>query len=284
MNTFYSIVSLSSSSHLGERINIGLICLDEKQVFFHYSKAKLSVVGSLFSSSAQDLAKSALTSVQQAAKDNAIQNERLLFDEEDKKSSHFSIAYLNYLNRYNNNLIQFSEPEPIQVTLNKEIFERLFQKFIFDTETFDAPKKPRINNKTTAEYKSFLHQVSPFVNTNFRLSRDIIPDLIMPQQVDMIGKNGAYNIAHKIDFNTGGKTLTDNLNAFMHLAWITNQNSAKESKRFILGNEPAPNSENHNLWKHVRDSKLIEYVPFDEREQILDHFQRTGVKPIVTQD
>jgi len=55
-------------------------------------------------------------------------------------------------------------------------------------------------------------------------------------------------------------------------------------KRFILGNEPAPNSENHTLWKHVRDSKLIEYVPFDEREQILDHFQRTGVKPIVTQD
>lgn len=281
MNTSYSILSISSSAHLGERINIGLICLDEKQVFFHFSKVKLNAVGALFSNSAKELALAALKGIAQDAREFKTSKDRDLFEQNQQLSAPFSVAYLTYLSRYNNNLIQFSAPENIQVELSEEIFQKLFKKFIFSQEVFDVQPQISADNTLSLEYRSFLKEASPFVNTNFRVTSTLIPELIAPQQVDMIGKNGAYNIAHKIDFNATEKTLKGHLDAFMHLVWVTNEKSDTESKRFIIGNEPDSESSNHDLWENVRQSRLVEYVHFDEKEQILEHFKKTGVKPLV---
>jgi hypothetical protein len=135
MKAYYSIVSISSSSHLNERFNIGLLCVDDDQAFFHYSKTKFKILGRLFSKSARELALSTLNSIDKSVDDaNALNEKKNQFFDSSKELNKLSSDYLNYLNRYNNNLIQFSAPKSIDLEINRDVFEKLFQKYIFKNE------------------------------------------------------------------------------------------------------------------------------------------------------
>lgn len=51
-------------------------------------------------------------------------------------------SYLSYLEKYNNNLVLFSKTKKVAVPLNREIFGKFFEMYIFPSE----------NNYQTEEY------------------------------------------------------------------------------------------------------------------------------------
>jgi hypothetical protein len=279
MNAYYSIVSISSSSHLNERFNIGLLCAEGERAFFHYSKAKLNIVGRLFSKSAKDLAQSTLNSIDKSVNQTNKKNHfNAIFDSSQNRNI-LSADYLNYLNRYNNNLIQFSAPTKIDLKINNEIFQKLFRKYIFEQEIFELVET-KVESRFGKEYPEFLNRASKYVNTNYQVTRELIPSLITPKKVDMIGKNGSFNLAHSIDFGISIQTLNHHLDSYMYLALSSELAEDKHAKCFIIGEEPAKSSKNHEIWQSVRKLTTVDYVAFDEREIIIEHFKRSGVEPI----
>jgi len=284
MKAYYSIVSISSSSHLDERFNIGLLCVDSGQAFFHYSKTKLNIVGKLFSKSAKELAISTLNSIDKTVIEfNTINHKGNHVFDASKELNKLSSDYLNYLNRYNNNLIQFSVPTNIDLNITNDIFQKLFRKYIFEQEVFQVTEKNEVS-QFKVEYPIFLKSASKYVNTDYRVTKDLIPSLITPKKVDMIGKNGSFNLAHSIDFSTTPQTLNHHLDSYMYLALSSELAEDKESKCFLIGEEPGKDTKNHKVWQNVRELKEVQYVPFDERDRIIEHFRKEGVSPISKTD
>lgn len=280
MKSFYATISISSMAHQGERFNIGLFASDGERIFFHYSEQKLKILAKLFSKSALELVKSSLKSINNAVHEfesKDVQPDALVKSQKDFK--HLSASYFDYLNRYNNNLVQFSKPKQIDLEINQTIFRKLFHTFIYESERFET----NIIKKQTnfeREYTEFLASAAKYVNTNFKVTKELISRLATPKTVDMFGKNGSFNLAHSIDFQNSSQTLIKNIDAYLCLAYSAELTESKHAKCFILGEEPAKNSKNHTIWSDVRDLKEITYVPFNERTQILDHFEKEGVTPI----
>lgn len=280
MKAFYSIISISSSSHLNERFNIGLLCVDNERAFFHYSKTKLNIVARLFSKSAKDLAQSTLNSIDKSVYQANRTKERFEdFFEASNNLNNLSVDYLNYLNRYNNNLVQFTAPTTIDLNITDAIFQQLFRKYIFEQENFELIEM-KAERKFDIEYPKFLAIASKYVNTNYQVTSALIPSLITPKKVDMFGKNGSFNLAHSIDFNATYQTLNHHLDSYMYLALSSELAEDAHAKCFLIGEEPAKNTKNHSIWQSVKQLKQVEYVAFDERGKILEHFEKTGVSPV----
>jgi hypothetical protein len=284
MMSYYSIVSISSHSHLGERFNIGLLCINRDKAYFHFSEAKLKIIAKLFNKSAELLIKSTLESVQKEVLDfNTKHDESKDLFIQTKDGKNLSRTYLTYLSRYNNNLVQFTAPDEIDLDIDQVIFEKLFHKYIFDEERFILESKNQ-HNQFDKVYESFLKKAEKYVNTNFKVTSDIISGLITPKKVDMFGKNGSFNLAHSIDFSTRTQTLTHHLDSFMYLALSSEMAEDKKASCFLIGDEPLKESPNHAIWQNVKELASIEYVPFDEREKIIQHFKKEGVTPILSAD
>jgi len=279
--SFYSIISISSNAHLGERFNIGLVCIDNNQAFFHFSEKKVKIVSKLFTKQSMHLIRSTMKSITRsvAAFNTSPKSNNELW-EPSKEVRELSSSYFNYLSRYNNNLIQFSVPKQIDLVMDRVVFEKLFQKYIYREELFNNYIEVKTNDFEML-YPVFLSKAAEYVNINFKVTRDLISGLITPKKVDMLGKNGSFNMAHSINFNSSFQSLNHQLDSYMFLALSAEIAEDRKAACFLIGEEPEKNSKNHGVWQNVKDLKEVEYVPFDERDKIIEHFRKEGVSPIV---
>ena len=94
---------------------------DNDSLFFRYSQDKLYAVKGLFSPEAFTIIEIYLASLQQSF---STDNQEIL-------RNWVNEGYLSYLERYNNNLIQFSKTTRTAIPLNKATFDKYFQMYIF---------------------------------------------------------------------------------------------------------------------------------------------------------
>lgn len=281
MKTFYSIVSIATNPQLDEKFGVGLLCVDEKGAHFYFSEDKLRIVSRLITSEAKNLVKSSLVNIKEAIEVKATSKGELAFDNISSLDK-ISASYISYLSRYNNNLLQFSAPTQIDLKIDQKIFQKLFHKFIYSKEDFSI-KSVEHKLSISSLKKPILEKAKSYVNINFDVTNEHIKGLITPKTVDMIGKNGSYNIAHAIDFNTTFNTLNHNLDYYMHLALSTELVEDEHAFCFLIGSEPAKRTKNHQIWKNVKSSKQVEFVSFDESDKVIEHFKNTGVEPLVSE-
>ena len=121
MNTFLCTVDLQPNILSSDRLSIGLIMGDKDSLFFRYSQDKLYTVKGLFSPEAFTIIEIYLDSLQQSF---STYNQEIL-------RNWVNEGYLSYLERYNNNLIQFSKTTRTAIPLNKATFDKYFQMYIF---------------------------------------------------------------------------------------------------------------------------------------------------------
>ncbi|MBU3658698.1 MAG: hypothetical protein FGM14_02410 [Flavobacteriales bacterium] len=277
MKTYYSLVSISTNPSFDEKFNIGLICVTPKEIFYHFSKSKFKVISKLLSSNGRKLALSGLQAIEKNLNPIVSEFNRQL---ESKTESKFSESYFNYLSKYNNNLIQFSQAESIDLDVDKEVFNVLFKKYIYDSELFEE----QINSKTTSfnsRKNNFKQSVKEFANINFSVSNAIIKDLVVPVTVDVFGKNGAFVSNQIIDFTRPIETLKSEISSYLYLVEQTAKADVL-SQNFLLGEEPLfENTQQHDIWNEIRKFNLIEFVPFNESQRIINYMIEKGVEPIV---
>ena len=273
MKSHYTIISAVIRPEIQEKITIGLLLVSTNGLFFLCSKNKLSVVRSLIDKSLYKYLSDSIRQIDQAIYKETT-NKGTIFIES-PHDIQFSEGYLSYLNRYSNNLINFSAPFQIDRNADQQLFGFLFSKYV------DATEIPQKRTKSVDAVKSeFFPQVKPYYNTEKEVGISEIPNLLMPVNVDMIGKNEVPVFAQLIDFER------QHLNFIQQdvsvLEFLFSAFEGEHPKSFMIAGEPekAAYPKAHDAWNSLRKWNKTEYVALDEIDKVREYAEMHGVQPL----
>jgi len=276
MKTFYSILSINIKPEINERLSVGMIMIFKEKIYFHYSRKKLSIIQRLVS---RDIYKATLDYLKMVEKsisnnESLIQTTgNLLLKTESKYDRIFSEQYIEYLSRYNSNLVSFSKPNFIDLEATEQIFKKLFEKLIDDSAIEVVPIE-----KTSIE--QFKKGYFPLFKSYFNIEQEIdsanFPGLITPIKIDLLGKNHNKVFGQTIDFEKRTMAIDLNIGNLLQLS-----RALPNAKKFILGSEPSKMIDiNHNIWNNIRNLSDFEYVDISEAEKLTDYARTNGVTPL----
>lgn len=273
MTSFYSIVQVPIRPAGQEHLNIGLLFVDGTTCYFRFSNRKLEIVKKLIPVSSFNILRSYLFGLGEQLK---IKDEKLKFLGNPE--------FINYLADYNNNLITFSKPTPIDLEVNDSNYHRLFEKFIFSYEE-EMQTEPVQHSVTIAsKLKSELYpKIKKRVNLNLTLTTKEIPTLLIPSvKVSFIGQNHVPVAGQGVDFEKSTEVITNGISRLISLIKAFDMEGEK-GQYYIIGREPNKElfKEQHDNWAHIRSTNLIKFVDIDETEVISDYIISKGVKPFV---
>jgi len=276
MKTFYSILSLNIKPEINERLSVGMIMIFQEKVYFHYSKQKLSIIQNLIGKETYKSALDYLKLIENAVTSNKIQNQSLdtlNLKVENKYDRIFSKQYIDYLSRYNNNLMSFGSTNFIDLEATEQIFQTLFVKLI-DKTAFDIiDDKVRLIDNFKKEYYP---KVKSYFNIEKEIDSSDYSGLITPVKIDLMGKNEIEVFAQSIDFEKKIQSIEFNIGSLLQL-----NRAFPNSKQFILGYEPNKQIEiNHRIWNNIRSISDFEYVDISEAGRIEEYALSHGVTPL----
>ena len=274
MKTIYSIVYITLNAALNDKVSIGLLMSDGKDDMFRYSFDKLRALKGIIKPEKYTLAKDYLSALE---KDRTADKTKF-FENETFHTDWVSEPYINYLSRYSNNLIQFSEPKAIDVAFSSENFKRLFEKYIYALD----PKIEEIDSDSLFEKVKF--QLYPTIEKRVNLDKSLdsshFKNLFAPIEVNFIGVNGMTIAGQAIDFHKKYHFLENDIARFVSLTKAIDLEGKKQGKYFVLGYEPEEiEKKNHFLWEQIKKSQFLEFVDVDEVDRIEAYIQENDVKP-----
>jgi len=275
MKTFYSILSINIRPEINERLSIGLLMICGEKVLFRHSASKLSVIQKLISKDVYKATQNYLKLVETSVTSNeAISSNKneFRFKIESKYDRLFSEQYIEYLSRYNNNLISFSKPNFVDLEANEQIFRLLFNKFIDIEEASDQVVIRRIDR--------FKKQYYPHVKSFFNIEQEInstqYSGLFTPVRIDLMGKNDIEVFGQSIDFEKKVYSIECNIGNLLQL-----NRALPNAKQFVIGYEPDKTMDiNHRIWNNIRQSSEFEYIDVSEAEKITEYAISHGVTPL----
>ena len=277
MNTYYSVIFASINSIISERLSIGLVMVEGDRIWFRYSKTKLTLMKQFFSGEAYYLLKTSLKNIAITA--NVEQEEELmvvndLFDFEKEKHHTFSFEYLRYLSRYSNSTLTFNEPVKIDVDATDDLFNHLYREFIFEDEV----NIPKVSNVELTKKKLY-PKISKHVNLDYRIETGKIPSLIMPVDLDFIGKNHQPVVGKILDFDQPTYPLDASLSSLYVLIKAFDL-QGEAGNYFLIGDEPEKkNQKQHQTWDAIRNSSFLSFVPSNEIDSIAEYMESHNVEP-----
>lgn len=271
MKTFYSILYCTIRPNLDERISIGLFMANEKECLFHYAKDKLHIIKDLITDEALQLLKSNLKSIEQLAVNCNIDSLNA-----HKGNTFLAEHYFNYLSVYANNLLTYSKPVQINIELNQTRFNQLFEKFIFKIDTVLHPK----HNQIEVVRKRLSNSIKTHVNFDVELTSKNIAGLVIPSKVTFIGVNEVKVTGEINDFTKAVNVLKQQVNAHLFLVEKIKDSNVK-AKFFFIGDEPDKSlKENHQIWRSIKNYKILDLVPTQEVGKIEEYMNEHGVCPL----
>lgn len=279
MKTFFSIIYLTLNANLNEKISIGLLMSNGERSIFKISNPKMNVLKGLVPQQNYNVLKSYFKNINSAIMPTL--NDYELNVKQNVSSKWLNESYFSYLNRYSNNLVSFSEPRTIELDLNEESFRRLFNKYIFnyDEEILNI-KQEDILSKVKSKLYS---KIEDRVNLNVQVSPKDFKELITPVDINFIGKNGVIVAGQTIDFDKSKYYLESDLTRYISFTKAVDYSrpNNKKGQYFLVGKEPnkKENLQNHNTWKHIKDSHLVNYVDLSEIERIKEYIISKNVTP-----
>jgi hypothetical protein len=272
MKTFYSILSLNIKPEINERLSVGMLMICEKKVLFHFSKQKLSNLQKLIRKDVYSAALDYLKMVERSFR----QNENMNQANDIQDSRIFCEPYIEYLSRYNNNLVTFGKPNFIDLEFTEQLFKTMFRKLVDDS----AFEVVTIEKKIIDQFKKrFFPDIKPYFNIEKEIDAMDFPGLITPVKVDLLGKNGIETLGQTIDFEKRIHSIEFNIGNLLQLS-----RAMPKAKKFILGFEPDRKIEiNHRIWSNLRSIPEFEYIDISEAEKLTDYARNNNVTPLFDQ-
>ena len=270
MKAFYSILYCTIRPNQDEKISIGLFFGNEMKCYFDFSSEKLQIIRDLLSSDGFNLLKSNLKSIKQLSIECS----------SDVLKTHIghtslSESYFNYLSVYSNNLLTYSKPININLGVNKSIFNKLFEKFVFRLSSEVITERTKIE----VVRRRLVSSIRPYVNFDVELTDKTIPGLVIPSKVAFIGKNSVEVAGELNDFNKAPHFLKQQISSHLYLVDHLKRVNDK-AKFFYIGDEPPKlMKENHDLWKTLSNLDAIELISTKEIEKVEEYMSEHGVTP-----
>lgn len=284
MNTFYSILYCPIRSISDERISIALLLRYNSKVFFKFSHDKLKIIKELIPDPSYRLLKANLKNIESYF-ENESNNEILekslfsgLIPVDEQLPNFVNAQYINYLSVYSNNLIQFSKPHLLSIEINNEVFNKLYQKFIFE---FDE-----IVETGTNIYQKVRKKLNPslknHVNIDIQLTSTEINNLVVPTKVWFIGQNEIDVTGEIFDFSKSTYFLETEVTKHLNLIHTLNEFTSHRGTHFIVGIEPPKRlKKNHYIWNNFRNLKNIKYTPTSDLSAINEYIEEHNVSPFL---
>jgi hypothetical protein len=272
MKSHYSILSVAVRPEIDEKLTIGLLAVSGNEVFFEYSKNKLATVRTLIDSSLYKYLQDIIHQVDKAVAAETTKKGTLIMGED--INMQFSESYLSYMSRYSNNLLLFSSPVQIDLSINRPLFDTLFKKYVDAVGISEKKTKPL--DQVKAE---FYPQVKNYYNTDIKITPQQIEGLPMTINIDVIGKNEIDTFAQIVDFNRlfyyVGKDVGD-------LISLMGAFEKGDAYSFLVGDEPDKHKygQSHDAWDTLRKWNKLEYVPLKEIDRLQEYAIQHGVKPL----
>lgn len=275
MQTYYSIISIHLNHTLQERIGVGMLLVSGDQLYFRVAEEKLSALKGILSAEKVAFAKTYLRNLQREVESTRNQ---ILPGFSDITPQWSSKSYIDYLSKYANNLLQFSEPKALDIPVSPEVFVELFKKWIFESAVL-LHIPDRLSAQELVEERLY-PKIDQRVNLDVTLTQDIFSDLFLPVEVNFIGKNGSPVIGQAVDFDKRNYDLEYDLTRFGTLIKAVESFENKEGTYFVMGTEPSKNNaKQHQLWSHVLDTGMFRFVDLDELQLIEQFVEENGVEP-----
>ncbi len=276
MKTIYSILYLTLNAALNERLSIGLLMSNGERHTFKHSSEKLLAIKGLAGLEKYNFTKSYLKSLEN---DININDETIgLFESNGLKKDWITERYINYLAKYANNIIQFSEPKTIDIDFSTANFKKLFAKYvhIYEQEVLLTTELNIYQKVKTKLYP----KINSRVNLDMSLNAAHFENLFAPIEVSFIGINGILVVGQTINFDKQHYNLENDVARFVSLTKAIDVDVKDKGQYFVLGREPENKEvKNHLMWEHIRDSDFLEFVDIDEIGMIENYIEKNDVRP-----
>jgi len=278
MNTFFSIIYLTLNASLKERISVGMIMSNGKDVKFKISNTKLSIVKQLIPNQNYNFLKSYFKNLDKELI-LELENSSILDLSTEKTNNWINEKYFSYLHRYSNNIVEFSEPKKINISLDEITFHNMYVKYVFGSDLQLIPSKSKDDIVRIVKDKLY-SRIKSKVNLDATVKPNDFKELISPVNVNFIGKNGKIVSGQTIDFEKRYVDLERDLTKYISFTKAVDYQFGS-GKYFLVGNEPDKkiSSKNHSIWKHIFKSHIVQYVDVNETDRIKDYINSKGVLP-----
>ncbi len=277
MKTFYSILYSVIRPETDEKISIGLIISDGNASLFNYSKQKLWAVRRFLGTDEFRFIKNYITSlnrmINESLKNKDQQN---IYEIIGDKHAVINESYFNYLSTYNQNLIWFSKPIQIDIPVNNQVFDMLFQKLI-DQEYFHQLIKSELQSVVEVK-RSFIPNVSEYFSSEKEITNDDFNGIVIPVTIDLIGKNERLVFAQFIELERNINYIKNDYYDLKQLKEVQ-----PDSSGFLISSEPKKEKfvRQHQIWEQIRKSNHFSYLDTSEVQKIKEYAATHGVLPYV---
>lgn len=271
-NHFITILKAPVSQYSKEFLAIGLFASDGCEAFFEVSDHKLRVLKKLISEDSFYLLESKMKMIKMDF-DISIRAEEIPFD---LGHTLWSNTHLEYLSKYANNVLQFEKPRTIDLPLNAEVFDRLFERYVSAVPNTKRPRKIGFKNAYRQKLKP---RIEDRVTWDAVIDKNRVRDLIFPKVTfDFAGINGGLVIGHGQDFSKAYKDVRDELATFYSVVGLDKD----ISQIFLVGKEPEKSLHyNHQLWQEFHVLKGIKYIESDkDLDEIVEFVHSHNVAPL----
>lgn len=280
MNSFYSIVSISPNSSNYERLSLGIIASNGKELFFLSSKRKKNLIDKLLTTDKAILdfvLKELETKIEHTNQINKAREKDLF-----QLGQLLDGEYFNYLKNYSNGLLHFSSPNYLASEVGSKEVIKLFQLYVdpFEVKTKKSPKvsdnqfRSRVKQNLTSKVKDRVH-------TNFSIDSTAVQTIGSPFQLDCVGKNGSLISAKALPFSSSIQTLSKEINTYIsvmsHLS--RKYSNLTDDQFYLIADEPTQkSSDQFKYLKNLKKDKMLNIISSNDAEEVAFEIERKGAQ------
>ena len=274
MKTFFSILSASIRPESGEQIALGLILSDGETSIFDFSFNKLSVIISLTTDEQHHFIKKYLKAIENVIHRVDGNDPDMIPWLQDQRNVVVNEPYIEYLSVYSRNVLAFSKPIRIDLSVTAVNFHQLFEKFV---DRIKAPVQNKLHQRSVSRVRdTFIPRVSEYFSERRKITPIEFPSVVIPVTIDLYGKNEHIVFAQFIDMESNFNHIKVDYYDLKELKEII-----PAAYSFLVSAEPEKDrySKQHEIWNHIRTSKDFDYVDISEVDRIKEYAELHGVKP-----
>lgn len=255
MNQFTVPIFIETNAISQEKLACGLLAVTAKQVFFSWSKSKITLAEKLAGPEYKGYFNQQFQLFKQGLQleNKARLKEGKLFG----SKSFLSTNYFAYLKQYNAGPVQFGDAKPFAGNMN----EKLFLEFYWNAVGAD-PSRPKASGSKI--HRRFLNTVSTAAikekaDLEYHIPHEKVHGLVLSPKVDLISVNGSILMVQALDMTRSLQTIADHLyenEVVMRAIQAFGQKRKKDVEPMRLVVEPpVKGSEQEALMKRTKSEK-----------------------------
>jgi len=255
MEAFYCVIYVRFNRATDEKIAVGLFASTPNWVGFKYSNEKLNVAKKLLPAALVDDLRYNLVTLEKSTE--AYRQNPGLFSK-DKK---YSAAEWTYLSHNSNGLMAIAEPKETHAPLTEEVFHMLFQNYVFDL--FDGIPKPKEHSPRNKVKEVLKAPAFKKIDTHYNVQPAVIPTILVPHELDFIGKNGAFLVGDTVNVHSGPARFESKVFAYSRIVGGLKKLAAKhglKSGTYFLYHDSPTDGTVIDLIKRIGKDKSFEFT------------------------